>query len=150
MTTMTVAEWRKQQAKPKRNRFGVSKRADRTWNGKVYASKMEMLYAQELDIVAKAGNRVEEQVPVVLGPSGIELVVDFKITYLRMPPLWVEVKGMETPAWRLKCRLWMVHGPGPLKVVKLCGKVWKTLETITPGEPRQKRERKKKRKVVMA
>ena len=133
---ITAAEWNAGKGRPKRNKYGVSSKADRTWGGRLYASKAEMEYARSF-----APAIVEQQIIVLLGPSGITMIVDF----LGRNGVYVDVKGAETPAFRLKCRLWQAHGPAPLKLVKLVRGEWKTLEIITPGEKRQARPRKKRK-----
>jgi len=46
--------------------------------------------------------------------------------------IWIEFKGFETPLWRLKRRLWMFYGPGPLHVYKMGrGRIYLD-EIITP------------------
>ena len=37
--------------------------------------------------------------------------------------VWEEYKGIETPVWRIKRRLWKVYGPGRLRVVYSSGKM---------------------------
>ena len=36
--------------------------------------------------------------------------------------IWVDVKGMETSVFRIKRRLWIQYGPGPLQIIKKKGK----------------------------
>jgi len=56
--------------------------------------------------------------PVVhLTRARIKMIPDFFIeengeTY------WSEMKGMETPVWKIKLRLWKKYGPGKLKIYK--------------------------------
>ena len=37
-----------------------------------------------------------------------------------------------TPAWRIKRKLWMVHGPAPLRIYKGSGTRLVLAETIVP------------------
>ena len=50
--------------KEKRSKYGVSKKEDRTYNGVVYMSKLEMQYRKHLDkkLLAKEIKKIEEQV----------------------------------------------------------------------------------------
>jgi len=92
-----------------------------TYNGVVYASKKEAIFAQKLDLRLKAGelDYVLRQVPFDLG-AGIIYRADFvTLKNQGMRSFWVgekksiglwevtvyEVKGMETPAWKLKHKL---------------------------------------------
>ena len=82
-----------------------------TYNGVVYASKKEAAFAQELDLKLKAGevDYILRQVPFDLG-AGIIYRADFvTITKYTQQYHWnvvvYEVKGMETPAWKLKHKL---------------------------------------------
>ena len=85
-----------------------------TYNGVVYASKKEAAFAQKLDLRLKAGelDYVLRQVPFDLG-AGIIYRADFvtlskeTVDYgvIRWDITVYEVKGMETPAWKLKHKL---------------------------------------------
>jgi predicted nuclease of restriction endonuclease-like RecB superfamily len=46
---------------------------------------------------------------------------------------YAEAKGMETPEWRLKRKLWQFYGPGPLEVWKGSANNFVLHETIIPG-----------------
>lgn len=43
-----------------------------------------------------------------------------------------EAKGMETPEWRIKRRLWMYYGPSPLEIYKGSANNFVLHETIIP------------------
>ena len=45
---------------------------------------------------------------------------------------WIEVKGFETPVYKLKLRLWKFYGPGILHVVKKNRFGFETIERIEP------------------
>lgn len=115
----------------RRNKYKVSPADARTWRGRTYASKAEMLYAKELDLQLRGGLIAEivEQPIIHLGP--IDYRPDFAV---RRTPVgvwyWADVKGMETPEFRLKCKLWAECGPGTLYVVKLSGKRFKVARVI--------------------
>lgn len=71
-----------------------------------YASKREAQYAAELERLKSNGEISGwlEQVPVKL-PGGIKYVCDFMLIMADGTVKLVEIKGMETPAWKLKLRL---------------------------------------------
>lgn len=48
--------------------------------------------------------------------------------------VYYEMKGVETPSWRIKRRLWMYYGPGKLEVYKMKNGKPYLFETITPCE----------------
>ena len=85
-----------------------------TYNGVVYHSKKEAAFAQKLDLRLKAGelDYVLRQVPFDLS-AGIIYRADFvtlskeTVDYgvIRWDITVYEVKGMETPAWKLKHKL---------------------------------------------
>ncbi len=120
--------------KGKRNKYRVSAKEDRTWNGVVYASKAEMLYAIVLADSVRLGiyDEVVRQPIVCLGP--IDYRPDFAIRlcgsrFWR----WIDVKGAQTPEFRLKVKLWRDCGPGELHIVKRSGKGFKTVEVVMGG-----------------
>jgi hypothetical protein len=118
----------------RRNKYRVAPKPDRTWRGKVYASKTEMEYAMLLHSLLKAGEikRLIEQPTFTLGPSGIKYSPDFEV-HDDEGRKWIDVKGHQTAAFRLKVRLWKVHGPGLLLIVKRSGKGWKVVKQVDGG-----------------
>lgn len=75
-----------------------------------YDSHLEARIASELDLRMKAGELkdIERQVTVDLYAHGEHICkyrVDFKITHADGMVEWIEVKGFETPEWRLKWKL---------------------------------------------
>ena len=88
----------------------VAKKSDRTYKGVVYDSKAEMLRAFELDALKAAGKIIswERQVPFVLSVRGIvicKFVVDFKVKERPGVEYYEEIKGWETPEYKLKLKL---------------------------------------------
>ena len=94
-----------------------------TYNGIVYHSKKEAQFAEKLDLMLKAHeiDYVLRQVPFDLG-AGIIYRADFvalakrdvisKCTHIIQWQITVyEVKGMETPAWKLKHKLFKEKYP---------------------------------------
>lgn len=118
----------------RRNKYGVASKAARTCNGITYASKAEMLYHAHLRTMASGGliREIETQ-PVVKFASDIKYVPDFKVTLFFGPVEWIDVKGVETPEFKLKCKLWKHEGPGDLKIVKLKGSRFVTDRVIKGG-----------------
>ena len=151
-TPMTTEQFRAQYGDKaprgvRRNKYGVAAKERRTWNGRVYASRAEMLY----DFIGLYPARFDgwailHQWPVALGPAGIRTIVDFRLARDHKEDRFVEVKGVQTPAFRLKCKLWRVYGPGPLEIVKVresrTGRVTcETIDTIVPGEKARRKKR---------
>jgi len=90
-----------------------------TANGRVYASKAEARYATMLGREQAAGVVVGwiEQVPFRL-PCGTKYVADFLIFYADGSAILVDVKGVETAAFKIKQRMMAAHFPWiPLVVV---------------------------------
>jgi len=54
------------------------------------------------------------------------------LTSKPMNPFWVEFKGFETASWRIKRKLWLHYGPGPLEIYKKGNNGVKLTETLTP------------------
>lgn len=89
----------------------VSPKELRTYNGVIYHSKSEAMYAFELDRQKAAGiiHSWEPQIPLPIRLNGIHIcnvVVDFRV---RDTPAgeWrhIEVKGWETDIYKLKRKL---------------------------------------------
>lgn len=130
-----------------KHKYRVCDKADRTWNSVVYDSKAEMEYAQQLDLLRRGGLYVEvlRQVPIVLS-RGITVVVDFRCERPDRKVEWLEVKGMETPTFRLKLRLWLEHGPGPLHIIKKKRGKFVVDRVIVPGGKMPRRVKKNRNK----
>lgn len=101
---------------PKANKYGRSKAADRTYAGVVYDSKAEMQFAMALDLRLKCrdimcwGRQIEFPM-VVAGKKICKLVIDFELTNFDGSVEYFEVKGFETPAYRLKYKLFKALYP---------------------------------------
>lgn len=96
----------------------------RTWSvlcGRWFDSAAECRYGEHL--YAREANGeicdLQYQVPVRLEVNGVKVAglrVDF--SYVEDGELiWCEFKGLETPTWRHKKKLWSACGPGTLIVV---------------------------------
>lgn len=79
------------------------------FGGIVFASKAEARYAAELMILQRAGEIVDIEyqpsIELVPRPNLVRYVADFLVTYRDGRKEWIDVKGMETPVFRLKMRL---------------------------------------------
>ena len=92
------------------------------YNGVLYDSKSEARYAAHLDILLDEGRiaKWERQVRVRLEIGGTlicAIVVDFLVWDLKNLPTYVEIKGFETPVWRLKRKLFEALHPEAKYVV---------------------------------
>jgi hypothetical protein len=99
-----------------RNKFGARARE---YAGREYHSQKEARYAAELDLRAKAigVDRIASwrpQVSVKLEVNGkliCRYIVDFLVTHADGHEEWIEVKGFETPEWKLKDKLFRAIFP---------------------------------------
>ena len=106
------------------NKYGAKKTV---FGGFKYDSKKEARYAQDLDLMLKAGEikSVQRQVRIPLDVNGYHIAnyyIDFLVTHKDDSLEYVEVKGFETEVWRLKWKLFeALYGSLPnitLTVVK--------------------------------
>lgn len=93
----------------KANKYGVSDASQRTYGGRLYASKAEMAKAQELDMLVNAGivDRWFPQPRFALHVKGSLIghyVADFKVVYADGRVEHLDVKGFmpELCRWKLK------------------------------------------------
>jgi len=103
--------------------------AGRSFDSKGEASLMTLLMLRQ-----RAGEFVEiqQQDSVYLTDARILYRPDFKCTKPDESFLWVEFKGFETRDWRIKRRLWIHYGPGPLEIWKGSYSASKLHEIIIP------------------
>lgn len=89
------------------------------YNGRRYASRAEARYAAQLDARKAAGDVVMwlPQVPLPL-PGGTKYVVDFLVFEASGDARFVDVKGVETPEFRLKKRQVEALYPIEVEVVR--------------------------------
>ena len=100
-----------------------------------FASHGEYECFAHLKLLEKAGEISVDKVQdnVYLTKARIHYKPDFKCTHLKTnEPFWVEFKGFETPTWRIKRKLWLHYGPGPLEIYKKGNNGVKLTETLTP------------------
>lgn len=94
-----------------------------TYNGVRFASKAEAARARDLDLMLAAHTIAawDRQPRYALGD--VRYVADF-VVYDGRGNAWVEdVKGVETPRFRLCKRLWRKYGTMPLHIIRRGGKV---------------------------
>jgi predicted nuclease of restriction endonuclease-like RecB superfamily len=101
----------------KRSKYGVAPKEDRTWRGKVYASKIEMEYAQMLAAATFVVD-VVEQPRIRLGDDHIYVPDFLVIGKCGHANYYVDVKGVETPTFRKSKKLWAKYGRLPLHIWK--------------------------------
>ena len=123
----------------KLNKYRVSTPERRTLAGKVYSSRAEMQYARFLSLErdCKDGGVLDyiEQPRVWLGIRLNVYVPDFLVIPKDgVEPFFVDVKGVETAAFKKNKRLWKQYGRLALHVVEIDrnGHV-KTREIIQPN-----------------
>jgi len=112
-------------------------------DGVTYHSGMEANYADVLELLKRAGQIREwrRQIPfpmVVNNQLICKLVIDFSVVGNDNVVRYVEAKGAQTPAWRLKVKLLAALWPetyAALTVVRYARGVW--IET-KPGARRTK------------
>jgi hypothetical protein len=101
------------------NKYGA--KAEVTEAGVRFDSGAERgLYAQ-LQLEERAGllSNIRLQQHVHLTLARILYVADFLIfDHALGCDVWCEMKGFETPEWRIKRRLWIHYGPGLLRIYK--------------------------------
>ncbi len=119
----------------KHNKYNVSSPERRTWDGKVYPSMAEMMYARDVVCFARVTDNLLdyiEQPRISLGVRENVYVPDFLLIphpHVELP-YYVDVKGVETPAFKKVKKLWARYGRLDLHIVKLVGKKFKTSEII--------------------
>jgi hypothetical protein len=116
----------------RQNKYGISPKIDREYDGVTYHSKKEASYAAELDLLKK-GKQIDDwtrQVKISLDVGDYHIAnyyIDFVVTHNgKIHPKgtkeYIEVKGFETEVWRLKWKLFeALYGDIPdiiLTVVK--------------------------------
>ena len=93
------------------------------YNGHLYDSVLEANAAAQLDLLQRIGRvmKWERQVVYTVGP-GITYRCDFRVEYATGTPRVIDLKGVETPEFKLKRKLFeALHGP--LDVLKRYGDI---------------------------
>jgi len=108
-----------------RNKYRVAPKAERTWNGRVYASKAEMLRAKELTVLESRGELMFKHQPrYTLGVKENVFIADFEVMGRSGRVHTEDVKGVMTPKFRRDRRLWAEYGPHDLVILKRKGSGW--------------------------
>ncbi len=99
-----------------RHKFNASPIRD---DGNHFSSKLEWSYFRILEFQKKAGDVLffMRQVPFHL-PGGVKYVVDFLIFYSDGRVRFVDVKGMETPEFKMKKKMVEAHYTIEAELVK--------------------------------
>lgn len=115
------------------NKYGAKKAVG--WTGQLFDSTAERDRFEQLRLLMLAGEiqDLRTQTRVELEPD-IFYRTDFDYMELGRQ-VYEEVKGVETERFRLLCKIWKLHGPGPLRVLKRSRSTlpFKTVRTILPN-----------------
>jgi len=86
--------------------------------GRSFDSKFEqsVFHILNMRMKAKEFKEIQQQDQILLTEAEILYKPDFKCIGGKSGDFWCEAKGFETPEWRIKRRLWMHYGPGPLEI----------------------------------
>ncbi len=117
--------------KQSKKKFGNQKSSSS--DGRSFSSKLERAIYEMLKQGVLDGRYSELQCQdhVYLTEARILYIPDFKVfDEIKKAPRWIEAKGFETDVWRIKRRLWVHYGPGPLDVYKGSEKAFKLTETL--------------------
>jgi len=106
----------------------------RRWNGKLYASKAEREYAQQLHFLLDSHviQLIQEQPTLSLGVPENVYRPDFRVVE-NGEERYIDVKGVETAMFRRACKLWAAYGPAPLHIIKKRGARFVTDRIINGG-----------------
>ena len=112
------------------NKYNISKKEDRTYNGIVYHSKMESIYAAYLDTLKKRKEITnwEGQIPLDVSINGkliSRYFCDFKIYFPDGHFEYHEVKGFSTELYILKKKC--IEAIYKIKIIEIKQKQMKTL-----------------------
>lgn len=115
----------------RRQKYG-SQKVER--DGYSFASKLEASVYSLLKLREEAGEftQIRCQVSVYLSDARILFKPDFECITAGGGSVYVEAKGLETAVYRIKRRLWMAYGPGPLEVYKGSHQRPKLAEVLLP------------------
>ncbi len=91
------------------NKYRVAPKDERTCEGITFASKAEMLAYQKLALLQGSRFVMEiELQPVFKFPMGFEYRADFRVMYQDGTVEVIDVKGVQTPVFKLKAKC-MAH-----------------------------------------
>jgi len=98
----------------RRGKYNVAPKAQRTYKGTVYHSKLEKEYRGKLELLKKAKEDkfrvvdIEEQKPYIFMVNNIKIctyLLDFMVTYATGRVEFVDVKGVSTDVYKIKSKL---------------------------------------------
>ena len=114
---------------PRRHKYNAKPTMYRGWR---FDSQAEANQAAQLDLLKDAEVVAfwMRQIPIDL-TNDDRTKIDFLVIETDGTMYGVEVKGVETDAWRKIRKLWIKYGPFPLRVVRGGNHV----ETLWQGEP---------------
>ena len=106
-----------------RFKFGKNKfknKKAKSIDGYNHRSKLEADVANMLLAMKASGNikSFKREVPVLMTKAKIKYIADFCVENFEGGHYFIEAKGIETPVWRIKRRLWEHYGEGRLEVWK--------------------------------
>lgn len=113
--------WEKPAKRQYKKKHKYSAKKSVSFDGHCFGSKLEKRTYEHLKLLEKAGEiRVlQTQVHVKMTKANIVYIPDFLIEdVVSGEKIWVEAKGIETPEWKLKKRLWKHYGPGRLQIYR--------------------------------
>lgn len=121
-----------------KSKYRVAPPEQRKAFGKTYASKAEREYAEWCYAMRDAGafRLVIEQVTLWLGVPENTYRPDFFIVNADGSYEFIDVKGVETAAFKKVKKLWAAYGPCNLRILKKSGKSFVTSQVITGGADR--------------
>lgn len=97
----------------KKNKYSAKKQ---TYNGQKYDSTLEAKVAEDLDWQLKSGDLIDvkRQVKIPLMVNKVVIctyVCDFRVVDKHGQVKYIEAKGLELPAWKLKKKLFLALLP---------------------------------------
>ena len=95
-------------------RYGKYNARKTEYNGVMYDSGREAQYANDLDIALKGGvyKKIERQIAFTFelyGKKICKYIVDFKVTHHTGEIEYIDVKGMKTPVFNLKWKMFTAY-----------------------------------------
>lgn len=118
---------------PKRSfsKYGNVKSKDE--EGRSFDSAMERARFRELELLQRSGHISDLKCQVQVHLTFAKILYKPDFSYIEHSvTIYEEVKGFETATWRIKRRLWMYYGPGPLRIYKGSAAYLKLDEEIIP------------------
>lgn len=104
--------------------------------GYSFGSKLEAATFDILKLMERAGaiSDIKTQQSVYLTNSKIQYIADFSAINEAGELVYYEAKGVQTPVWCIKKRLWKHYGPAPLFIFTGSHMNPKMTETIYPSK----------------